>query len=107
MDWYDRAVEKNEISRHEIAVLQAVADGGWHTNTEIARTADVAPRTARAHTLKLVRLGILDQAEVFPGHRYRLSGHAVQRNRGYFDRLRRAADAMSMVLVLPETSRLN
>lgn len=74
------------------------ADGRWMTSAEIAEHAHVAPRTARAHALKLVKLGVVDQAEVFPGHRYRLAEHAVKRNRGYFDRLTRAAEVFGLAL---------
>ncbi|MGL5912021.1 MAG: hypothetical protein ACRCZP_18600 [Phycicoccus sp.] len=94
-------MEKSEVSRHEIAVYQAIARGGdkWISSAEIASRADVAPRTARAHALKLVQLGVVDQAEVFPGHRYRLSEFAGKRNRGYVDRITRAAQALGIELV--------
>jgi predicted ArsR family transcriptional regulator len=85
-------MEKNEVSLHEVLVYQVLAEGKWVTNREIADRTGVAPRTARQHTLKLVKLGIADQAEVFPAHRYRLSDHAGQRNRGYADRIKRAAE---------------
>jgi len=51
----------------------------------------VAPRTARAHPKALVDLGILGQAEVFPAHRYRMSEHAMTRNKMYMIRLKKAA----------------
>lgn len=66
------------------------------TAREIANEAGVAPRTARAHVLKFVQLGIVDQASVFPGHRYRVSEHASKWNRSYCDRLARAAEALGM-----------
>jgi DNA-binding IclR family transcriptional regulator len=46
---------------------------GWLTSQQVAEGAKVAARTARQHLLRLVQLGLLDQAEVFPAHRYRLS----------------------------------
>lgn len=92
-------MERNEVSAHEIAVFKALLSAeGWLTSSDIARLADVAPRTARAHALKLVRLGVADQAEVFPGHRYRISGFAPKRNRSYVDRLACAADALGVDL---------
>jgi hypothetical protein len=91
--------ERSEISRHEIEVFRILKQGGWFTNAQIAEQADsVAPRTVRAITLKLVRLGLVDQAEVFPAHRFRLSDVADKRNRGYFDRLVRAAEVFGIVL---------
>lgn len=84
-------MERNEISVHEVRVYVALkAAGGWLTNTEIAEAAKVAARTARAHTLKLVRLGVLDLAEVFPAHRYRLAELAKKRNTAYVQRLESA-----------------
>lgn len=71
------------------------------TNHDIhALAVGVAPRTIRHLTLKLVRLGIVEQAEVFPGHRYRLSAHAKQRNRGYLDRLEATAEVFGVSLQL-------
>jgi len=89
-------MESNEISSHEIRVYRLLAEGNWVTSRQIAEMTGVAPRTARAHALKLVHLGIADQAEVFPGHRYRISAHAAQRNRGYHDRIQRAAEALGI-----------
>jgi DNA-binding IclR family transcriptional regulator len=91
-------MEKNEISSHEVLVYRELAKGEWITSKAIAEAAGVAPRTARAHALKLVRLGIVDQAEVFPAHRYRLSTHAAKRNRGYADRITRAAEVLGIPL---------
>jgi hypothetical protein len=90
--------EKAEISIHEVRVWMAFDSqpDAWITNKELADTAGVAGRTARAHTLKLVRLGILDEAAVFPGHRYRLSGRVDKRNAGYLLRLRSAAEAFGV-----------
>ncbi len=92
-------MERNEVSRHEVAVFKALAEAdGWITSADIAARAQIAPRTARAHALKLVRLNIVDQAEVFPAHRYRMSANASKRNRGYFDRLTRAAEVFGVEL---------
>lgn len=49
--------------------------------------------TARFHTKRLSELGILDHAQVFPGHRYRLSPSAEARNRDLIDRIA-AAEAV-------------
>jgi len=95
-------MERNEVSTHEIAVFKSLLEAeGWLTSRDIATLAEIAPRTARAHALKLVRLGIADQAEVFPGHRYRIAEFAAKRNRGYVDRLARAANALGIELNLP------
>jgi DNA-binding IclR family transcriptional regulator len=91
-------MERNEVSLHEARIFLALerAGGGWLTNREIAEAAGVAGRTARAHSLRLVRLGILDLAEVFPAHRYRLSEKAAKRNTAYFQRLRQACEVFGI-----------
>jgi DNA-binding IclR family transcriptional regulator len=81
-------MEPNEVSLHQCKVFLAVKNAPmWITANEIAELANVAPRTARSHALKLVNLGIFDQAEVFPAHRYRLSDKAAKRNKAYLQRI--------------------
>jgi hypothetical protein len=90
-------VIRHEISRHEIAIYQAFAGrpGKWLSSAEVARAAKVAPRTARAHVVRLTGLGVLDEAdEVWPGRRYRLAADAGDGPRSYADRLRRAAEVL-------------
>jgi hypothetical protein len=94
-------MERNEISRHEVEVYRVLRAAGqtWLNNADIADRADrVAPRTVRATTHKLVNLGVVDQAEVFPGHRFRIADRAGQRNREYLDRLHRAAEVLGVQL---------
>ncbi len=87
-------MENSEVSIHELKVLKAAAE--WTTSKEIAAAAGVAPRTARHHCLRLVKLGVFDVAEVFPSHRYRLSPSADKRNFGYMNRLREAASVFGL-----------
>ena len=69
------------------------------TNAEIgAECQAVASRTVRAVTLKFVRLGLLERAYVFPGHKFRVAEKAQQRNQGYLDRLYFAADVFGVAL---------
>ena len=83
--------EHAEISLHQIKVYRYLLDtGSWLSNRDIATATGVAARTVRQHTLRLVHLGICDQAEVFPGHRYRYSDQAPQRNKAYLLRLQEA-----------------
>jgi hypothetical protein len=72
-------------------------DGGWRTNKEVAKGAEVAPRTAGAHTKALVDLQILEQAEIFPAHRYRIYKQAEKRNKVYMLALRKAAEALGLI----------
>jgi predicted transcriptional regulator len=95
-------MERSEVSRHEVDVYRVLLEAGkaWMSSNQIAERADVSARTARAHALKLVRLGVAEQAEVFPGHRYRIAEFADKRNRGYVDRLQRAASVLGIELEL-------
>ncbi len=90
-------MERNEISAHEVRVYHALRTAtAWLSSADVARLAAVAGRTARAHCLKLVNLGLADQAEVFPSHRYRISDKAGKRNVAYLQRLERAGEALGI-----------
>jgi predicted transcriptional regulator len=81
--------EKSEISIHLAKVFMVIksASPKWVTNKEIAEKTDVALRTVGAHTQHLVAAGIINQAEVFPQHRYQYSNMGDKRNKGFSDRL--------------------
>jgi hypothetical protein len=93
-------MEKNEISVHEVLVWSVFLShpDKWMSNTEVLKmlpeSATVQPRTARHHTRKLVQLGLLDQMELFPAHRYRLSSVGDKRNLGYSLRLKQALEVL-------------
>lgn len=89
-------METAEVSEHMIRVFTALDEKVWRTAAEVAVAAEVAPRTARAHLLRLVRLGLLDQAEVFPAHRYRVSTLAEKRNKSMVQRIRAAREAFGL-----------
>ena len=84
-------METSEISAHQVRVYNFVAEqSGWVSARDIAHGAQVSGRTARNHALNFVRLGVFDQAEVFPSHRYRLSLLADKRNKTFVQRLKQA-----------------
>lgn len=90
-------MERNEISVHEARAFVVLRkEHSWITSKELAERAEIAGRTARSFMLKFVRLGIVDIAEVFPGHRYRLSEKARSRNAAYFQRLEMALDVFGL-----------
>jgi predicted ArsR family transcriptional regulator len=90
-------MERNEVSVHQARIYVAIKNAaGWVTNREIAKSASVAERTARQHTLNLVKLGVLDLAEVFPAHKYRLSEKASKRNAAYVNRLESAREVFAL-----------
>lgn len=85
--------ETSEVSEHLFRVFAFVTKANrWHTAREIAEHSKTAYRTARAHCYRLVKAGIFDQAEVFPGHRYRISENASKRNKGFMQRLEQAKE---------------
>jgi predicted transcriptional regulator len=90
--------EGNEVSLHEVKVYLALRSnpGQWITNADIERAASVPRRTVRWHTRRLVNLGIVDQAEVFPAHRYRLADKADKRNGSYARRLEQAVEIFGL-----------
>jgi hypothetical protein len=93
-------MERTEISSHEVKVYLALKSqpGKWLSNAEIAKLAGgMNLRTVRMHTLRLVKLGIVDQAEIFPAYRYRLaSKKADKRNAAYSIRLNETAEVMGL-----------
>ena len=68
----------------------------WRTSRELAEQAAIARRTARAFAQKFAHLGIIETAEVFPAHRYRLAPKAGKTNAAYVVRLGRASSAFGM-----------
>lgn len=91
-------MKTNEFSVHEVNLFSALQRAGksWLTSAEAAAWAKINARTARAHLHKLTALGIVECAEVFPGHRYRLAEKAAKRNHGYLRRLAAARDVFGV-----------
>lgn len=90
-------MEKNEVSEHEVRFYLAAKEikQEWATSKDLAEKANIAGRTARAYAKKYVSLGLFDVAEVFPAHRYRLSGMAKKRNAAYVGRLEKAVEVFT------------
>jgi DNA-binding IclR family transcriptional regulator len=86
-------LEKAEISIHQWKIYDCLTRAqAWMTNKEVAEQTGVSLRRTSFHTNNLVQLGILDQAEVYPGHRFRISSRADKRNTGYLKRLQQAGE---------------
>ncbi len=82
-------MERAEVSLHEVSIFRVFKENPktWLTHKDVATMGKLNERTVRAHTLRLVKLGMLDQAELFPRHRYRMSAKAGLRNKAYMQRL--------------------
>lgn len=90
-------METSEISIHLCKVFLAIkATNGWAASKDVACSSGVAERTTRAHLLRLVKMGLLDQAEVFPAHRYRFAAKADKRNRAMLQRINGACDIFGL-----------
>ena len=77
-------MEKAEISLHQWKIYDCLMkESTWLSNRDIAHQTGVSLRRVSFHTNNLVQLGILDQAEVYPGHRFKISAKADKRNSGY------------------------
>jgi predicted ArsR family transcriptional regulator len=86
-------MESNEISLHQVKLFNYLRKAtGWCTARQAAETTGIAYRTVRAHLYKFSKAGIIDQAELFPGHRYRISKMADKRNKALFQRLIQASE---------------
>jgi len=87
--------EKSEVSLHLVKVWNTLKNkDGWITNKEIANEVKFSERTVRAHTLYLVNSGLIDQAEVFPAHRYRYSKMGIKRNPAFVKRIELAVEVL-------------
>jgi predicted transcriptional regulator len=90
-------MEKAEISLHQWKIYDCVVRSqAWMTNKEIAQQTGVSLRATSFHTNNLVQLGIFDQAEVYPGHRFKMSTRADKRNTGYLKRLQQAGEIFAV-----------
>lgn len=88
-------METNEISYHEVLIWRAIQAKGerWFTNADISKmTPTISSRTVRIKTKKFAELGLLQQADVFPAHRFKLKPKA-DRSVPYIRRLEDATDA--------------
>lgn len=86
--------EKSEISLHLVKVFKAIkdADGKWVTNKEVSAMIKMPLRTVASHTLHLSDAGMINQAEVFPAHKFQFSGKADKRNKAFYERVIRAME---------------
>ena len=85
-------------SRHEVAVflLCQSSPRDWFTNRDVATITHIGYRTARAHTARLVRLGVVEQQKLFPGYRFRLTAKLSASARAYVAELREAAQVYGL-----------
>jgi hypothetical protein len=81
------------ISPHQVKVYDYVRDAKrWVSAADIELHTGVKARTARHHAVKLTELEVFEQANLFPGYRYRLSPYAEHRGKDHLQRLEKARE---------------
>jgi hypothetical protein len=86
------------ISLDEVLVYRALLQNRrrWITDRQLAqRIEGVTARSIRAHGLKLMKLGLVEQPATLPARRYRLSAKA-SRDHPYVRRLEHAAEVFEL-----------
>ncbi len=87
----------SEVSLHQVKVFMFIENStSWVTNDDIVKATEVGSRTVRAHTKKLMDVGLLDHVDTFPGHRFRLMTKLDNRAKAYLQRLRQAIDVFGL-----------
>jgi hypothetical protein len=92
-------MEDSEISLQEVLVYRALCQnqGRWFSDRQLAQQIEgVTARSIRTHCLKLVKHGLVDQPNVFPADRYRLSAEATRPDHPYVRRLEHAATGFGL-----------
>jgi predicted ArsR family transcriptional regulator len=87
---------RTEIGIHEAALFALLLNHEWVSSAKAAETIHIAPRTARTHLSKFVKLGLCEQEHLYP-HQYRLLQKARNNNREYFDKLMKAASIFKVL----------
>jgi hypothetical protein len=87
------AMETNEISLHQVKIFEFVRKADrWVTMKDVVAATGSRRETVGNHLRRFVSLGLMDQAEVWPGHRFRVSVLAEKRNKAMLERLDRAKE---------------
>ena len=83
------------ISPHEVRLLLVFRHSPeqWLDNGQVAEAATISPRTARLHTAKLAKLGVIDMQRVFPATKFRLGQKPGEDGLAYLDRWENAREA--------------
>jgi hypothetical protein len=86
-------METNEISLHQVRIFEFVRNAdGWVSMKDVVTGTGSKRETVGVHLRRFVKLGLIDQAEVWPGHRFRVSALAEKRNKAMLERLDRARE---------------
>lgn len=90
--------ERAEISWHEVKIFAALSEKKWMTVYDVSKKSGIPRKTCQNHMLRFCHLNLVDLAEVFPRHHYRLSKLIAKRNLSYLTRLKHAAEVLGVRL---------
>ena len=90
--------ERTEVSLHEAKIYLVLRQrpDEWLTGEELSEKSGVNPRTCRMHTVRLVKLGVIEQVRLHPAHRYRFPAKSAKRNEAYIKRVELAAEIFGL-----------
>lgn len=90
--------ERAEVSVHEVKVFAALSDKKWQSIYDVSKKSGIPRKTCQTHIHRFVNLNLIDLAEVFPRHHYRVSKLIAKRNVSYLNRLKQAAEVFGIKL---------
>ncbi len=90
--------ERAEVSWHEVKIFACLSEKKWMSAHDVSKKSGLPKRTCSAHLLRFCHLNLIDLAEVFPRHMYRLSKLISKRNLSYLTRLKHAAEVLKIRL---------
>jgi hypothetical protein len=92
------AAATDRISAHEVRLLLVFRrqPDRWLANGEVAEVAEISPRTARLHTSRLVKLGVLEVGHVHPASKFRLVKKLGEGGRAYLERWEKAREVFGL-----------
>jgi len=93
-----KSSERAEVSWHEVKIFAALSDKKWMTVYDVSKKSGIPRKTCQNHIKRFCNLNLVDLAEVFPRHYYKLSKMIAKRNLSYLTRLKHAAEVMSIRL---------
>jgi predicted ArsR family transcriptional regulator len=94
----NNSAERTEVSLHEVKIYLVLKHrpDEWLTGEEISEKSGVNPRTCRMHTVRLMKLGVIEQVRLHPAHRYRFPVKSAKRNESYIKRVEQAAEIFGL-----------
>lgn len=93
-------MENKQISPQEARafLVFATRKQEWLDSYEVAKLAEVSPRSARLYCLRFAKAGIIEKAMVAPKYHYRFTAEIAARSMSYMNRLIFACEVFGLEL---------